>query len=84
MNEIKWTRKARKDLKSIDVARRDTILEAVDGLVDFTNHPQVKKLTKHEHEYRLRVGGYRVFFNHLESVKIVSVERVRKRDERTY
>ncbi|HCU30259.1 MAG TPA: cytotoxic translational repressor of toxin-antitoxin stability system, partial [Sphaerochaeta sp.] len=31
-----------------------------------------------------RVGSYRVLFNILETVEIISIEEVRKRDERTY
>jgi len=33
---------------------------------------------------RLRVGNYRVFFDFDGAVRIVSIEEVRKRDERTY
>jgi mRNA-degrading endonuclease RelE of RelBE toxin-antitoxin system len=84
MNSIEWTRKALKDLKGIDRQQKVTIINAVDSLTDFTNHPQVKRLSNHDYGYRLRVGNYRVLFNHSESVKIVSIERVRKRDERTY
>jgi mRNA interferase RelE/StbE len=32
----------------------------------------------------LRVGSYRVFFDYDGGVRIVSIEEVRKRDERTY
>jgi hypothetical protein len=41
-------------------------------------------LTNHEHEYRLRVGSYRVLFNWDGTIKVVEIEEVRKRDERTY
>jgi mRNA interferase RelE/StbE len=34
--------------------------------------------------YRLRVGDYRVFFEFDGGVKLVSIEEVKKRDERTY
>ncbi len=44
----------------------------------------VKSLTNHEYGYRLRVGSYRVFFEFEGAVRIVSIEEVRKRDERTY
>lgn len=48
------------------------------------NCQNVKALTKHEYQYRLRVGNYRVFFNFDGVVHIVSIEEVKKRDERTY
>ena len=44
----------------------------------------VKALTNHEYGWRLRVGNYRVFFEFDGAVRIVSIEEVRKRDERTY
>ena len=44
----------------------------------------VKKLINHSHGYRLRVGDYRVLFDWESGIKIVSVQEVKKRDERTY
>jgi len=44
----------------------------------------VKALTNHTYDYRLRVGRYRVFFNADTTVEIVAIEEVKKRDERTY
>lgn len=44
----------------------------------------VKALVDHEYGYRLRVGNYRVFFEYDGDVRIVNIEEVRKRDERTY
>ena len=43
----------------------------------------VKVLTNHEYGYCLRVGNYRVFFDFDGAVRIVRIEDVRKRDERT-
>ena len=43
----------------------------------------MKSLVGHEYGYRLRVGRYRVLFDFDSVVKIVSIEEVRKRDERT-
>ena len=53
-------------------------------LVDLSSARNVKALKDHEYGYRLRVGNYRVFFEFDGAVRIVSVEEVRKRDERTY
>jgi mRNA-degrading endonuclease RelE of RelBE toxin-antitoxin system len=53
-------------------------------LVDLSSARNVKALKGHEYGYRLRVGNYRVFFEFDGAVRIVSVEEVRKRDERTY
>ena len=54
------------------------------GDADLAKARNVKALTNHEYGYRLRVGNYRVFFDHDGAVRIVSIEEVRKRDERTY
>ena len=44
----------------------------------------IKRLAVHPHEYRLRIGNYRVFFDYDGEVKIVWIEEVKKRDENTY
>jgi mRNA interferase RelE/StbE len=44
----------------------------------------VVHLTNHLHGYRLRVGDFRVLFNWDGEIKVVEIEEVRKRDERTY
>jgi mRNA-degrading endonuclease RelE of RelBE toxin-antitoxin system len=53
-------------------------------LLDLSKARNVKTLTNHEYGYRLRVGNYRVFFDFDGEVRIVSIEEVRRRDERTY
>jgi mRNA-degrading endonuclease RelE of RelBE toxin-antitoxin system len=45
---------------------------------------QVKALVGHDYAYRLRVGNYRVMFNWDGAIKVVSIQEVKKRDERTY
>ncbi len=44
----------------------------------------LKNSKKHRYRYRLRVGRYRVFFDHDTGIKIVKIQEVKKRDERTY
>ncbi len=44
----------------------------------------IKPLARHQYQYRLRVGRYRVLFDVETGLQVVSVEEVRKRDERTY
>jgi mRNA-degrading endonuclease RelE of RelBE toxin-antitoxin system len=73
-----------KQLKKVDHSRQKTIRNAVDKLADFPNCSGVKALTDHLYGYRLRVGHYRVFFEHADSVKIITIKKVKKRDERTY
>ncbi len=88
MNEINWTTKAIKQLLKIGVkpiAQRIKNAVATE-LVDFSQSSNVKKLTNHDYDYRLRVGDYRVLFNYSVTgeVSIATIEEVKKRDERTY
>jgi mRNA-degrading endonuclease RelE of RelBE toxin-antitoxin system len=53
-------------------------------LLDLSKARNVKALVNHAYGYRLRVGNYRVFFDFEGAVRIVSIEEVKKRDERTY
>lgn len=85
MNLIDWKPKALKQLVKIgEDATRRRIFTEVQALADFPACQGVKKLTNHDYSYRLRVGNYRVFFEFDGVVKIIEIEEVRKRDERTY
>lgn len=84
MNSIFWQPKALRQLRKIEPKANSQIRGAVAELADLLAARNVKALTNHEYNYRLRVGNYRVFFNVDGAVHIVSVEEVRKRDERTY
>ena len=85
MNAINWQPKALRQLRKIDAHAGKQIRAAVNTeLLDLSKARNVKALTNHEHGYRLRVGTYRVLFDFDGAVRIVSIEDVRKRDERTY
>ena len=84
MNSIEWTIKAVKQLRKLPQDRQSQVRDAVNGLDDFTDNSNVVRLKSHKYGYRLRVGDYRILFNHLKAVRIVSIEEVRKRDDRTY
>ncbi len=85
MNAINWQPKALRQLRKIDAQSGNQIRSAVSTeLVDMSTARNVKALVNHEYGYRLRVGNHRVFFEYDGAVRIVTVEEVRKRDERTY
>ncbi len=85
MYNIEWERKARKQLAKIDgKTTREEVYDSTERLRDLQNAEHVKKLSNHKYGYRLRVGRYRVFFDVAESVKIIHIEEVKKRDDRTY
>ncbi len=82
MNRIKWHKRAKKQLLRIgDTTIQNRIYAAVDSLRLFPNCMNVKKLANRE-DYRLRVGNYRVLFT--VALEIISIEEVKKRDDRTY
>jgi len=85
MYKIDWKNKAVKQLdKLADRDTRKEIRNEVSNLSDWPNVQNVKKLTNHKYDYRLRVGRFRVFFDISDSVRIIHIEEVKKRDDRAY
>ena len=54
------------------------------ALVKFPECKNVKPLKNHIYDFRLRVGRYRVFFDFDGQIKIIAIQEVKKRDDRTY
>ena len=74
--------KALRQLRKIKNKKdRNTIYDAIDTLQYFPDCSSIKKL-KNRDDYRLRVGQWRVIFT--ESLEILYIEEVKKRNERTY
>ncbi|UVM72144.1 type II toxin-antitoxin system RelE family toxin [Pseudomonas alvandae] len=84
MNTIHWTRKAVKQLLKLHSGRQVQVRDAVSALAQMPEVVNVKALVGHECAYRLRVGNYRVMFDWDGAIKVVSIQEVKKRDERTY
>jgi len=84
MNTISWTDKAVKQIRKIPSSYKSLILEKIEGLAYFPGvTADIKKLAGRS-DYRLRVGRYRVIFEHEEEIRVIVIEEVKKRDERTY
>ncbi|MBV8666983.1 MAG: type II toxin-antitoxin system RelE/ParE family toxin [Burkholderiaceae bacterium] len=84
MNFIKWTVKAAKQLRKLETSSQYQIRDAVKLLEAMPACRNVKALTNHEYGYRLKVGNFRVLFDWSGEIRIVEIQEVRKRDERTY
>lgn len=86
--KVEWKRKAFKQLAKVQRQQQSKIQVAVTKLENSETWGDVRKLVNHEYDYRLRVGDYRVLFNATndETIEIndVSIEEVKKRDDRTY
>lgn len=86
MTTIVWHKRTRRQMQRIPEHSREMIFSAVDRLAAFpqTEGLDIKPLKNHRYGYRLRVGRYRVLFDHREQVEILYIQEVLKRDERTY
>ncbi|MFP7755557.1 type II toxin-antitoxin system RelE family toxin [Thermodesulfobacteriota bacterium B35] len=86
MNEIIWHNRARKSIVRIPDPYRSAIHDHVDRLAEFPSCSEldIKPLKSHKYGYRLRVGRYRVLFDHVDTIRIIKIQEVKKRDERTY
>lgn len=82
---IEIRKNAIKQLAKIPLPDRERIASAIDGPGQWPEVRHVKSLTDRE-EYRLRVGRYRVIFTVDTQLipTVISIEEVKKRDERTY
>ena len=85
MNTITWKGRARKQLKRLPTHYQVSVVEAVDNLEQPAGMwKNVSELKNHTYNYRMRVGRYRVLFDFDGGIRIVEIQEVKKRDERTY
>ncbi|MEO7917616.1 MAG: type II toxin-antitoxin system RelE/ParE family toxin [Dokdonella sp.] len=76
---------AERQLRKLDRSAQVSIRDAVSSkLPHFPSCSGVKALTGNEHQYRLRIGNYRVLFDYDGGVRIVSIGQVRKREPRMH
>ncbi|MDQ7830398.1 MAG: type II toxin-antitoxin system RelE/ParE family toxin [Desulfovibrionaceae bacterium] len=85
MVRVEVKRKAYKQLARLPERDQAAVLAAITGLGNWPACRAVKALTDRS-GYRLRVGLYRVLFtvDADQNPVVISVEEVKKRDERTY
>ena len=82
MKSIEWKPKALRQLRKIkDEKARDMIYDAVSTLKTFPDCSNIKK-RKGRDQYRLRVDRWRIIFT--DSLRILYIEEVKKRNEHTY
>jgi mRNA-degrading endonuclease RelE of RelBE toxin-antitoxin system len=85
VNAINWQPKALRQLRKFVAHAGKQIRVAVSSeLLDLSKARNLKALVKHAQGDQPRVGNYRVFFDFDGAVRIVNIEEVKKRDERTY
>jgi mRNA-degrading endonuclease RelE of RelBE toxin-antitoxin system len=77
---INWSKVAKKELAKIDFRYQERIKGRLADIGDrLAPRPDIRKLSKPENHYRLRVGEYRIIFTRygptLRELLIVSVKR---------
>ena len=77
------SRSVRKELDALNDDTYLRIVAAIHRLRGNPRPPSMKKLTGQE-AYRIRIDDYRVLYTVDDEGKVVRIEAVRKRDERTY
>jgi len=84
--DVIWQPKAAKQFRKIgDKKVQGRILDGTTKLEAWPDCQNIKALSNHRYAYRLRVADWRVFFDLIDGEPtILSIEEVKKRDERTY
>jgi len=72
---LRFTRSAQKELRRLDPPVRTRVLVALDRLVAEDGPLDVRRLTGSE-QYRLRVGDWRVIFDHDPATRTILVRHV--------
>jgi mRNA interferase RelE/StbE len=78
---IQWRSSTRKDLRSLPKQEITRLLAAVEQLAEEPFPHGSQKLTGSEHQFRIRVGDYRVVYEVLSAARVVEIQRVRHRKE---
>ena len=77
--KVDWKQSAEKDLRKIDRLRIRPIIEAVEALSNDPFPTGCRKLRATEHQYRIRVGHYRVIYEVEQIAGLVTIYHVRHR-----
>ena len=84
MYKIEWTNKSFRQFRKIkDKKLQQSLFEKITQLEHFPNCENVLKL-KGKIGFRLRVQNWRIIFDIDDNLRIIEIQEVRKRNERTY
>jgi mRNA interferase RelE/StbE len=81
MYRVLLERAAEKSLSRLASEIHDRVIAAIQALADDPRPPGCRKLTGSEHDWRIRVGDYRVVYEIADEIRVVRVNRVRHRRE---
>jgi mRNA interferase RelE/StbE len=81
MYRVLLERTAEKDLTRLSSEIHDRIIAAIRALAGNPRPVGCRKLSGSKHDWRIRVGDYRVVYEIADEIRIVRVNRVRHRRE---
>ena len=81
MYRVLLERAAEKDLARLSSAVHDCVIVAIQALATIPRPPGCRKLAGSKHDWRIRVGDYRVIYEIADEIRIVRINRVRHRRE---
>ena len=77
--QVLLERSAERDLRRLSADIHDRVIGAIRSLANDPRPPGCRKLAGRKHDWRIRVGDYRVVYEIADAVRIVRVHRVRHR-----
>jgi mRNA interferase RelE/StbE len=81
MYRVLLERAAEKDLSRLSSEIHDSVIAAIQALANNPRPPGCRKLAGSKHDWRIRVGDYRVVYEIADAIRVVRVNRVRHRRE---
>ena len=81
MYRILLERSAERDLRRLSAEMHERVIAAIRSLAANPRPPGCRKLTGSQHDWRIRVGDYRVVYEIADDIRVVRVNRVRHRRE---
>ena len=81
MYQVVVERSAEKDLKRLSAVVRSRVAIALRSLAENPRPTGSRKLAGTKHDWRVRVGDYRIIYEIADVIRVVRVQRIRHRRE---
>ncbi len=81
MYQVLVERSAERDLKRLSSGIRSRVGNALRGLTGNPRPPGSRKLAGTKHDWRIRVGDYRIIYEIADVIRVVRVQRIRHRGD---
>ena len=81
MYRVLLERTAEKDLARLSSEIHARVIAAIQALATNPRPPGCRKLAGSKHDWRIRVGDYRVVYEIADEIRVVRINRVRHRRE---